>query len=529
MQLKKTRRWVASLVAAGALVVGTAACDDGGGGGDDEEDTTTEDTVVEDTVEDTTENDTVEPDVPEDTAEDTAVDTITEPTETCPPAGYEFLDCEDVSGTCVCVLTGQYVDDFTLRPIDNVAWLLRGGVFIGDDESETTLTIEPGTTIYGESAATPGMLVIRRHSKIMAEGTADDPIVLTSANLPGDRARGDWGGVIINGIAPLNGCETPPCEAYGEGGTGWYGAPEGESADPNDDSGVVQYVRIEFAGHIISPENELNGLALQGVGDGTTLDHIQIHMNKDDGIEFFGGTVNFKYVYTTGTADDNLDWTDGWVGKGQFFVAQQYDDNGDQGIEADNNGEDNDATPRSHPTISNITLIGSPENEKSDLGILLREGTAANISCAVVAGFNDACFDVDHDATYTNAWDSGAGDLSDDLTLTDSLLQCVTLYSPNDDDDPGSPPFTLQEFVETHNSGNTAGTSADATAVVTDTEAFLTDPFNTDTPDFTPVSGAGADAGCTTPSDAFFESVTFKGGVDPADDWTTGWTTNAAD
>ncbi len=254
----------------------------------------------------------------------------------------------------VCVLSGVITEDLTLTA--DTDWLLRGGVFIGDDENPTTLTIEAGTTVYGETS-TDGMLVIRRSSRIMAEGSADAPIVFTSSKEAGTRARGDWGGLIINGRAPVNSCggdyEGDYCEAYGEGGTGWYGG-----ADAGDSSGVLRYVRVEFAGTLISPENELNGIAFQGVGSGTEVDYVQVHMNADDGIEFFGGTAQVKHVLVTGVGDDMLDWTDGWQGKAQFVVLQQFADAGDNGIEADNNGDDNEASPRSNPTLSHITIIG---------------------------------------------------------------------------------------------------------------------------------------------------------------------------
>ena len=232
-------------------------------------------------------------------------------------------DTGDTSVECadgVCVLSGTITEDLTLTA--DTAWLLRGGVFIGDDENETVLTVEAGTIVYGESS-TDGMLVIRRNARMIAEGTADAPIVFTSSKAEGSRARGDWGGIVINGNAPINACaeDSEGCEAFGEGGTGWYGG-----SDADDDSGVLKYVRVEFAGTLVSPDNELNGIAFQGVGAGTEIDFVQVHMNADDGVEFFGGTVNARHMVLTGIGDDSLDWTDGWQGNAQFLVAQQYDD-----------------------------------------------------------------------------------------------------------------------------------------------------------------------------------------------------------
>lgn len=402
--------------------------------------------------------------------------------------GVTGVACEDD----VCVLSGDILDDLTLTR-DKV-WLLRGGVFIGDDENETILTIESGTTVYGETS-TLGMLAIRRGSKIMAEGTEDAPIVFTSSKLEGERARGDWGGIILNGRAPINGCGEDVCESFGEGGTGFFGGD-----NPDDSSGVLKYVRVEFAGSLISPDNELNGVAFQGVGRGTEVDYLQVHMAKDDGIEFFGGTANVKHVLITGAADDNVDWTDGWQGNAQFIVVQQYEDAGDNGIEADNNAEDNTARPMSNPTLSNITLIGSPGSDQSDVGILIREGSGAEIANAIVTGWGDACLDIDHDATFANI---GTGD----LTVHHSIFSCDTLYATSADDS-----VDLATFIEDDNEGNE--TSSDA----------VEEPYDSEGPDFRP-AGAGMSDG-DVPAASFFEDVSFRGGVDPLNDWTRNWTVN---
>lgn len=403
------------------------------------------------------------------------------------------FDCEGN----VCVVSGTITKDTTFT--NDKEWLLRGGVFIGDDVDTTVLTIEPGTQIYGETS-TRGMLVIRRNSKILAEGTADAPIVMTSSQPEGQRARGDWGGLIVNGNAPVNGCDESPCESYGEGGTGYYG---GDNAD--DDSGVLRYVRVEFAGQLISPDNELNGIAFQGVGRNTVVDYIQVHMGADDGVEFFGGTVNAKHILVTGVGDDSIDWTDGWQGRLQFAIAQQYEDAGDNGIEADNNGDDNTAAPRSHPVLSNVTLIGSPESSKSDLGILLREGTAANLHNFVVQGFNEACLDIDHDETFSVALDAD-GNLTGDLTIENSIFDCAKNFDDNADE--SDEPITIQAFFEL-NDGNATANPA------------LVSPYETD---FGMTAESPARTGGVVPSDSFFEQVDYKGAIAPGLDWTQGWT-----
>ena len=263
-----------------------------------------------------------------------------------------------------------------------------------------------------------------------------------------------------------------------------------------------------------------NGIAFQGVGAATTLEYIQVHMADDDGIEFFGGTAQFKYILTTGISDDNLDWTDGWQGKGQFFVAQQYAGFGDQGIEADNNGDNNQAEPRSMPLLSNLTLVGSPESKKSDIGILLREGTGANIHNAIAMAFEDACLDIDDNETYANGFDGT--DLTGDLTISNSILACGKSFKTNDEEDEMEnkldDPWSVPDFFNAWNEGNSELESY---------EGILTNALDETAPDFTPVADGPAASGAVTPDDSFFDSVTFKGGVDPSNNWTAGWTTSA--
>lgn len=379
--------------------------------------------------------------------------------------------------------------------------LLEGAVFVA---SGATLTIEPGTRIYGSSASN-GALIVSRGGRIMAEGTRENPIVMTSDQPDGDRARGDWGGLIINGAAPLN---IPGGTAEGEGDTGEYG---GTNAD--DDSGSLRYVRVEFAGSEFSPDNELNGIAFQGVGRRTEVDFVQVHFNKDDGVEFFGGTVNAKHVLCTGIADDSFDWTDGWTGKGQFWIAQQRGDDADQGIEADNNGENNDLAPRSDPTLFNLTLIGDPdtdEGDESDIGILLREGTAATIRNSIVMGFKDYGLDVDNAATYRNLVDGA-------IAVTNTIFFGNARGAFDDDSgEPETPPITTAAFAATQ------------PGLLTD-DPMLGDPYDHADLDCNPAAGSPAltARAATPPNDGFFDPANYLGACDEDDDWYRGWTTFA--
>jgi len=415
---------------------------------------------------------------------------------------------ETAGFTCdgdLCTVTGPILTDTTFTA--DKKWVLKGGVFVGDDTdptaAPTTLTIEPGTTIFGDTA-TVSFLLITRGSTINAEGTREQPIVFTSAGDVGSRARGQWGGLVINGQAPVNGCSGDPCTLTGEAGTGTYGG-----ANADDNSGVVKFVRIEFPGKLIDDENELNGIALQGVGAGTTLDFIQVHMGADDCVEFFGGTANAKHIVCTGSGDDNLDWTFGWAGKVQFLIAQQHADAGERGIEADNNEDNFALTPISNPTISNLSLIGLSAEAKE--GIKLRRGTKASIHNAVIVGF-DKCVDIDDGDTFTNA---AAGD----IVVRNSVFDCDSVFSVKADDpattdvneaDPATALTSYQAILE-GTSGNTVDNDV------------LEGALDVTTPDFRAKTGAAAAAGAVKPADAFFDDVAFRGAVG-SDDWTAGWT-----
>ena len=305
----------------------------------------------------------------------------------------------------------------------------------------------------------------------------------------------------------------------GEGDTGAYGG-----NDPNDDSGHLRYVRVEFAGTEFSPDNELNGIAFQGVGRNTEVEYVMVKYNKDDGVEFFGGTVEAKYLVLVGIADDNVDWTDGWQGKGQFIIALQSGDDADQGIEADNSADNNNLTPRSNPTLYNVTLVGDPdsnEGSESDVGMLLREGTAATIRNFIVLGFKEEAVDVDNAATFTQITNGS-------LTLGSGIMfgncqvaGCVGQFRPESDDE--TAPISTTAFV----TGSPNISFADP---------LLVDPFNLANPDFRPAPLSPALTGAVRPSvppnDGFFSIANFIGAVGPAgsgfDTWWTGWTDFAA-
>ena len=416
--------------------------------------------------------------------------------------------CRTVAGVVkeVCVVKGRITSDTTWDT--GSYWVLRGAVFV---DAPARLTIDAGTEIFGEFA-TIGTLIIAKGAQILANGTAAAPIVFSSDQPIGERARADWGGLIINGQAPLN---VPGNESVGEGDTGIYGG-----TNPDDDSGHLRYVRVEFAGAEFSPDNELNGIAFQAVGRNTEVEHVMVKYNKDDGLEFFGGTVQVKHVVLQGIADDSVDWTDGWQGKGQFIIVIQSGDDADQGIEADNNGDNNNLTPRSNPTLYNLTLIGDPdtnEGSESDIGLLLREGTAATIRNFMVTGFKEASVDIDHSVTFDQITEGH-------LTLGSGIIHgncvvsgCDGQFRPDSDD--ATAPITTKDFV----------TGSSNVSIV---DPLLADPFNLANPDFRPAATSPALNGAVTasvpPNDGFFDIANFIGAVGPAgsgqDTWWMGWT-----
>ena len=271
-------------------------------------------------------------------------------------------------------------------------------------QSGATLTIEAGTTIFGDKATT-GTLVVNQGGRINAVGTASEPIVFTSQLPAGQRAAGDWGGVVLLGNAPIN-------EAGGTAAIEGFTTDEiYGGSDAGDSSGTISYVRIEFSGIEISPDNEINGLTMGGVGSGTTINHVMVRQTLDDCFEFFGGTVNADHLVCYRNGDDGFDFDQGYVGNLQFLFLQQDPSIADSanGFEADNDKESPDAVPITNPTIWNVTLCGqSTDNAKQQYGMLFRRGFNATIGNAIVYGFEGG---VDfRDTPFT------------DVTMSDSIF-----------------------------------------------------------------------------------------------------------
>ncbi|MDP2320655.1 MAG: hypothetical protein Q8O42_15105 [Acidobacteriota bacterium] len=397
----------------------------------------------------------------------------------------------------VIVVTGEI--NGTVNWTSNFYYVLRGAVFVNDGG---TLNIAAGTRVIGE-AGSVGTLIVLRGGRLNAIGTRTAPIVFTSDQAPGNRARGDWGGMILNGRAPVN---LEGGEGAGEGDTGVYGG-----NNPNDSSGTMRYVRVEYGGTEFSPDNELNGIAFQGVGRGGSYEYIQVHMARDDGLEWFGGTADIKYAVVSNAADDSFDWTFGWSGRAQFIAITQRGDDADNGIEADNNEFNNNLLPRSNPQIYNITLCGDPdrnEGGEGPRGANFRRGTAFTVRNFLVTGFKNVGFQISDAST------------SAQVTNGTSHMGAGVAWGM-----PTNMHSSVMAFI-------TGGQFPNIRVGATDAEVGISMAgcSNHENPNFQPTGVAtlagGQIAPIQPPNDGFFEAVTFIGAVPPvpADNWMTGWT-----
>src|SRR5690554_3760394 len=264
---------------------------------------------------------------------------------------------------------------------------LTGKLIVGNGAK---LTIKPGVKIEATALGEGQFDAVRyiavaQGGQIFVEGTAANPVIMTAEQ----HVPGSWGGLVICGKAPINKGETATAEVseltYG-------------GSAVNDNSGSIKYLRIEYSGYSYNADKEFNGLSMFGVGKGTTIEYVQIHEGSDDGFEWFGGTVDSRFLVVTNfaneVADDLFDWTEGWNGTGENWYGIRTND-GNRGIEADNNSNNHLATPISNPTIKNLTLIGNNGGGENH-GIKLRVGTKAQFDNVVLKNWGTG-FDIQHD------------------------------------------------------------------------------------------------------------------------------------
>jgi len=409
------------------------------------------------------------------------------------------------------VLSGEITQDLTLTTANR--YLLRGYVYV---KNGATLTIEPGVVIRGERA-TKGSLIITRSGYIQALGTAEQPIVFTSNQPEGQRAPGDWGGIVILGSAPTN-C-IGDCLIEGglnnTAGDGLYGGP-----DPNDSSGVFRYVRIDWPGVAVQPDNEINGLTLGGVGRRTVIDHVQVSFSGDDAFEFFGGTVQASHLVSLGAIDDDFDTDFGWQGAVQFALAIRYPNRFDvslsNGFESDNSKQGFANPPLTAGVFSNVTLVGprfpgaGTPSTQFQAGMNLRSATRLRVFNSLVMGWPRGL--LIEGTTCEGYALSGALRVAHNVTS-----DCPTPYEL----DLKGAPITLNITQWWDNNLN-----QDIPAV---SDLKLADPYNLNRPRYTtdatsPLrSGADFTDSIVTRYAGFWQPVAYRGAFG-ADDWTTCWT-----
>ena len=466
----------------------------------------------------------------------------------------------------IITLTGNITKDTTLLAKD--VNYLSGKVYV---TKGVTLTIEAGAKVMGKTGSNVAALIIARGAKIVAKGTAEKPIVFTSGSA--NPASGDWGGIVICGTASTN--QSLPWKGVTvagltqvEGGindteVGYGLAGSGDAVYPTkndaDNSGFLQYVRIEYAGYAFLPDNELNSLTMACVGSGTTIDHIQVTYAKDDAYEWFGGTVNCKYLIAYKTQDDDFDTDHGYSGNVQFGIILRdsviADISQSEAFESDNTGKGDNFLPRTSAVFSNITAIGPRAtlanigNSLYRAGAHIRRNTGISIMNSIITGwpiglnFDVALGNVDknvNDSTIRIKNTTLAGNTSN-ITLSGTSTVGTTAAS-------------LLTWFSNPLFGNTILNTASADRLK------LIQPFNYTNPDFTPYANNSTPS--TTPAtpstdpitaatwgslgtwdnvnytkngsftdaklqNAFFEKVTFRGAVAVSGDnqtWWKGWT-----
>jgi hypothetical protein len=387
-------------------------------------------------------------------------------------------------------------------------YVLDGLVFV----TGGTLTIEAGTQIFGKSGSA---LIVTQDGHIDANGTADAPIVFTSDKPDDSRRRGDWGGVALLGRARINLGTDGRLE--GIASTDARGAYGGD--DDDHDCGTLRYVRIEYAGFELSTDNELNGLTVAGCGADTTLDFIHVHMGDDDGIEFFGGSANLKHALITGAADDSIDWDEGYRGKMQFIAVQQHADESDAAFESDNLETNNDATPRSMPTLYNVTLIGPNDAMGQQRAMVLRRGTWAHIGNILIMGFGTEAIDVRDESTVNGMMMEPPqlavrGAIFYEIGADGTAWFADEPADGSEDDDDGG--FVEADHFMMGDFGNRF-----------DVDPMIEGAYDEAAPRLVPAGDSpAADDAAAPPSDGFFDGdAEYVGAFEPGgDDWTSGWT-----
>ena len=425
------------------------------------------------------------------------------------------------------ILEGRITENRTLKA--QYTYKLRGLVYVTNG---AILTIEPGTKIVGEQGQRGG-LIICRSAKIIADGTVDKPIVFTSESP--NPVRGDWSGLVLLGNAPTNASFNGQ-QGLGEieggvnnsDGLGLYGTPITQNQNPADNSGILRYVRIEYAGYAFLPDKEINGLTFGGVGNLTVIDHVQVSYANDDSFEWFGGTVNCKYLISYRTLDDDFDTDNGFAGKVQFGIALRdssvADISNSESFESDNDANGSALAPQTSAVFSNMTILGPKVTLTNGFntnyfrwGAQIRRNSSISIFNSLIMGYPNGLY---IDATKGVPTDNN---IPASLFVQNTIIAgCPTpvLYGPSTTAPTGATTATITSWFNTAAYGN---------SILTDnTDVGLTAPFNYTNPDFNPSAASPAASGSsfsnTKLSGSFFTSVPYKGACGVGDGWWKAWT-----
>lgn len=407
-------------------------------------------------------------------------------------------------------------------------YLLKGNVFVTNN---ATLTIQPGTIIKGDKA-TKGALVITRGAKINATGTVDKPIVFTSSVAAGARKEGDWGGVILLGKAQNNLGTSVPIEGISDAtDKGKHGG-----TDNADNSGVMKYVRIEYAGIALSPDNEINGLTFGSVGSGTQIDYIEVYRSGDDAFEWFGGAVNCAHLLAIDSWDDDFDTDNGFSGKVQFGLAQRLavtaDVSGSNGFESDNNAAGDNSAPQTSAIFSNMTILGpvgsggSSINANFQHGAQIRRNSAMSLVNSIIVGYTEGVY-------YDDGAGSAGANASSNLATGKSLFANNLIYNSNGKGNQikasnATALSVISPLLQAATALNTFEPTALASSIITDPYKYSADlvaSSRVGTPNFTVVANSAAATGASFANAKLtsgFTAVAYRGAFG-ADNWAAGW------
>lgn len=393
---------------------------------------------------------------------------------------------------------------------NNNTYILFGDILV---KNGATLTIEPGTLIKGDKT-TLSRIVVTTGSKINAQGTPTQPIVFTSNQPVGQRSRADWAGIVVCGLAPVNfkDANNNPIQGVAECGTAGDYSFGGNNA--NDSSGVISYVRIEYAGYVCGTNTELNSLTLCGVGAKTKIDHVMVSYGQDDGVELFGGTANVSHFISLGSRDDDFDTDNGWSGKAQYGLIIRVDTIADQGdisnaFESDNDANGSSNSPYTASSISNFTVIGpaatttSPIDPKYGWCARIRRNSSESIFNSVFIGYKRG-LRIEGDSSRANATAGG-------LNFKNNIIAgCVEAY--------GEAAFD-SAYLNNVANGNTiyGGNANDSVKLVAPYSAY-------DFGNFVPQAGSPALTGADFSNSKLssFETTTYRGAFGTTD-WTACW------